>query len=207
MSKKVQFGIKDVTIWPMTEGTDSQTGAVTMTYGDPISVPGTTNLQLDPAGSEPSIFYADDSAYFVPAGKSQGYTGSFDNALIPEAIKTALMSFVKDGNGNLVELEQTEVKYFAFAFSKETNDGDLRFVFFKCCFSNRLSVKGATTTDTQSPETENAPIKIVPTSKKYQLGDYNGSVIGNYSSDDTISTSYDAWFQTPQEPIANPSQG
>ena len=202
MAKKVQFGIKDLTVWPLTEGTDQQTGKPTMTYGSPVSIPGTTKIQLDPAGSEPSIFYADDSAYFVPAGKSQGYTGSFDNAMIPEEIKTALMSYIKDGNNNLVELEQSEIKYFALAFSKETNDGDIRFVFFKCCFSNRLSITGDTTNESQTPETTNAPLKIVPTSKKYTLGGSEVSVIGNYSTDTTTTASYNAWFTTPQEPVA-----
>lgn len=201
MSKVVQFGIKDLTVWPMTESTDSQTGVVSMTYGDPVKIPGTTKIQLDPAGSEPAIFYADDSAYFVPAAKSQGYTGSFDNAMIPEQIKTALMSFIKDANGNLVETDTNEVKYFALAFAKETNDGDLRFVFFKCCFSNRISITGDTTTDTQTPETQNAPLKIVPTAKKYTLGGNSVSVVGNYSSESTLSTSYNAWFTTPQEPV------
>lgn len=207
MAKKVQFGIKDLTVWPLTEGTDPQTGKPTMTYGDAVSIPGTTKIQLDPAGSEPTTFYADDSAYFVPGPKSQGYTGSFDNALIPDAIKTSLMNYIKDGNNNLVELEQTEMKYFALAFSKETNDGDIRFVFFKCCFSNRLSITGDTTTDSQTPETQNAPIKIVPTTKKYTLGGVERSVIGNFTTDDTLTASYNAWFTTPQEPIANPSQG
>lgn len=199
--KKVQFGIKDLTVWPMTETVDSQTGETEMTFGSAIAIPGTTKIQLDPAGSEPSIFYADDIAYFVPSAKSQGYTGSFDNAFIQDTIKTALMNYIMDSNNNLVELAESETKYFAMAFSKETNDGDIRFVFFKCCFSNRLSVTGDTTTDVQNPETQNAPLKIVPTTQKFTLGGKDRSVIGNYTTDTTLTASYNAWFTTPQVPV------
>lgn len=205
--KKVQFGIKDLTVWPMTETVDPQTGKTTMSFGTAIAIPGTTKIQLDPAGSEPSIFYADDIAYFVPGAKSQGYTGSFDNAYIQDTIKTALMSYLKDENGNLVELAETEVKYFAMAFSKETNDGDIRFVFFKCCFSNRISVTGDTTTDVQNPETQNAPLKIVPTTQLFNLGGKERSVVGNYSTDDTAAASFAAWFTTPQVPVGTQQPG
>lgn len=199
MAKKVQFGIKDLTVWPLTE-TQTTSGLV-ISYGTAVSIPGTTKIQLDPAGSEPQPFYADDTTYFVPAGKSQGYTGSFDNALIPDAIKTAFMNYIKDANGNLVELESSETKYFALAFAKETDDSrDMRFVFYKCCFSNRLSVTGDTTTDTTTPETQNASLKIVPTAQKYTLGGVAQSVVSAVTGDETSTASYEAWFTTVQEP-------
>lgn len=200
MAKKVQFGIKDLTVWPLTETMTSS--GLSVSYGNAISIPGTTKIQLDPAGSEPTPFYADDSIYFVPAGKSQGYTGSFDNALIPEKIKTDLMNYVKDANGNLVELESSTDKYFAMAFAKESNDGDIRFVFYKCCFSNRPSVTGDTTTDTTTPETTNAAIKAIPTAKQYTIGGKAQSVISNMTTDATTTASYNAWFTTVQEPVA-----
>lgn len=199
MAKKVQFGIKDLTVWPLTE--TMTTSGLVISYGTAVSIPGTTKIQLDPAGSEPSPFYADDAVYYVPAGKSQGYTGSFDNALIPDAIKTAFMNYIKDANGNLVELESSETKYFALAFAKETDDArDMRFVFYKCCFSNRLSVSGDTTTDTTTPETQNASLKIVPTAQKYTLGGVSQSVVSAVTGDETSTASYEAWFSTVQEP-------
>lgn len=197
MAKKVQFGVKDLTVWALTETTT--TTGITVSYGDAIAIPGTVKIQLDPAGSDATPFYADDSTYWITNGKNQGYTGSFDNALIPEKIRTDLMNYIKDSNNNLVEIDESDTKYFGMAFSKESNDGDIRFVFYKCAFG-RLSVNGDTTTDTQSPETETASVTIVPLSKKYTLGGKERTVISNMTSDSTTTASFSAWFTTPQLP-------
>ena len=41
---KVKFGLKNVHVFPMTEQTDSETGAITMSYGSAIAIPGAVNL-------------------------------------------------------------------------------------------------------------------------------------------------------------------
>lgn len=197
MSKKVQFGIKDLTIWKLTE-TVTTTGT-TIAYGDATSIPGTTKMDLSPNGSDPSTFYADDSSYWVTAGKSSGYTGSFDNALIADAVKTTFMNYVTDANNNVVELADNETVFFAMAFAKETNDGDVRYLFPKCTFG-RLSVKGDTTTDSITPEVENAPITVLPSTLEYTLGGKKGHVCSVKSSDTTTTASFEAWFTTPQLP-------
>lgn len=199
MSKKVQFGIKDVTVWPITEGVDSQTQEPTLTFGTKISVPGTTKLTLDSDASDATTFYADDIAYYITPGKNNGRTGSIDNAFIPEEVMTSLMDFVVDANGNIVELVNSSTKYFAMAFSKETNDGDIRFIYYKCAFG-KLPVSGDTTTDSATPETTTVNIKIVPPTKQYTVGGVKQSVLGIRTGATTSSASYNAWFTTPQEP-------
>lgn len=197
MSKKVQFGIKDITVWELTETTT--TTGISMSYGTAIAIPGTTKMDLSPNGSDPTPFYADDVEYYVTAGKSGGYTGSFDNALINEAIKTKFMNYVTDANGNVVEVSDSETKYFAMAFAKESNDGDIRFLLPKCSFG-RLSIKGDTTTDTITPETETVGITVVPTTKKFTLGGKAYQVCSVVTGENTTTASYNAWFTTPQLP-------
>lgn len=197
MSKKVQFGIKDITLWALTE--EVTTTGVTMTYGDAIPLSGTTKIDLSPNGSDPTPFYADDVQYYVTAGKSSGFTGSFDNALITEAIKTTFLNYVTDSNGNIVELADSETKYFAMAFAKESNDGDIRFLLPKCSFG-RLGIKGDTTTDTVTPETENLGITAVPTTKKFTISGEEYQICSVVTGENTTTASFNAWFTTPQLP-------
>lgn len=199
MSKKVQFGIKDVTVWPITEDVDPQTQEATLEFGTKIAIPGTTKLTLDSDASDASTFYADDIAYYITPGKNNGRTGSLENAFIPEDVMTALMDFIQDENGNLVELVNSQTKYFAMAFSKETNDGDIRFIYYKCAFG-KLPVSGDTTTDQVTPEVTAVDLKVVPPTKQFTLNGVKQPVLGIRTGANTTQASYNAWFTTPQLP-------
>ena len=206
MAKKVQFGIKDVCVWPVTEGTDSTTQEPTISFGTKIAIPGTTKLTLDSDASDASYFYADDMAYYIIPGKNNGRSGTIENALIPEEVMTALMDYIADENGNLVELVNSQTTYFAMAFSKETNDGDIRFVYYKCAFG-KLPVSGDTTTDQATPETTAVGIKIVPPNKQFTLGGVKQPVLGNRTGASTTTASWNAWFTTPQLPAEAQGEG
>lgn len=201
---KVKFGLKNVNVFPLTETTSEQTGAVTMSYGTGIKVPGAVNLTLDVDESEPEKFYADDGVYYVPAGASSGYTGNLEVAVIPDEVKLALMAFIKDASGVIVELAEAITKQFGMTFEISTDEKARRLIYYKCQFG-RPSLAAATNTDTKTPQTDTAPITVLPTSRLFNLGGEERAVISGYTNAETDTTVYNNWHTTPHLPSATPA--
>lgn len=198
---KVKFGLKNVHVFPLTETTDPETSVVTMSYGSAIRVPGAVNLTLDVDETEPEKFYADDGVYYVPAGASSGYTGNLEVAVIPDEVKLALMAFIKDAAGVIVELAEAVTKLFGMTFEISTDEKARRLIYYKCQFG-RPSLTASTNTDTKTPQTDTAPITVLPTTKTFSLGGEERTVISGYTTAETDSSVYDSWHTTPHLPSA-----
>lgn len=196
---KVKFGLKNVNVFPLTETTNPETQAITMTYERRIPVPGAVNLTLDVDETEPEKFFADDGVYYVPAGASSGYTGNLEVAVIPDEVKLALMPFIKDAANVIVELAEAITKQFGMTFEIATDEKARRLVYYKCQFG-RPSLTAATNTDTKTPQTDTAPLTVLPTSQLFNLGGEDKSVISGYSTADTDTEVYNAWHTTPHLP-------
>ena len=203
---KVKFGLKNVNVFPLTETTSEQTGAVTMSYGTGIKVPGAVNLTLNVDESEPEKFYADDGVYYVPAGASSGYKGNLEVAVIPDEVKLALMAFIKDASGVIVELAEAITKQFGMTFEISTDEKARRLIYYKCQFG-RPSLATATNKDTKTPQTDTAPITVLPTSQLFNLGGEERAVISGYTNAETDSTVYNNWHTTPHLPSATRAPG
>ena len=115
MANKIKYGLKNVYYSKIT------TVGTTVSYGTPVSVPGAVALSISPIG-DTTTFYADDSAYYV-ANANNGYEGSLEIALIPDAFKKDILGYLEDSNGALVEDSAAVGGNFAlmFEFSGDAN--------------------------------------------------------------------------------------
>lgn len=156
-ANKVHFGVKNATIWPITETVDAQ-GNVTTTYGNAVKWPGSVGIDLQAQGSQEN-FYADDSVYYV-ISNTNFYQGDFESASVPDAVKTAIYGDVVDTNGALVEVQDAPTKYFAFGFETAGDQGGHRTVFYKCS-ATRPSLGGNTKTDSSEPQTQTVTITAI----------------------------------------------
>lgn len=199
---KVKFGLKNVHVFPMTETTDQSTGTITMSYSSPIAIPGAVNLSLDVSEDTPEPFYADDGVYYVPAGASSGYSGNLEVALMPDEVKLALMTFIKDAAEVMIELKEATAKLFGMTFEIASDDKARKLVYYKCQFG-RINLSASTNTSSKTPATDTAPITVLPTSELFDLGDGNAiSVVSGYSTPDTDSAVYSNWHSSIHTPTA-----
>ena len=79
---KVKFGLKNVHIAVMTDGTSAP-------YAKPIKFPGAKSLSLEAQG-DINKFYADDIVYYQTAANN-GYEGDLEMALFTDEIRTAVL--------------------------------------------------------------------------------------------------------------------
>lgn len=149
MAKKVQFGLDDVVVAPITAETSS-----TITYGEVFSIPGAVNLTLDQVG-ENTPFYADNTVYFN-SSSNQGYSGTLEMALFNEDFYTKILGMTKDNNGALIENVDDTIKSFALGF-RISGDTDTKFWFYKVS-AQRPSVSSATIETSKTPQTQSINI-------------------------------------------------
>ena len=202
---KVQFGLSHVHFFVLTETTDSTTGEVSMSYGSAIACPGAVNLTLDVQDNETEPFYADDGIYYMPAQRSGGYSGTLEVALIPDALKLALMNYREDADSAMIEVAESKTVYCGFTFEIDNDEKARRLVYYKAQLGTP-SVNAATTEGSKTPTTETLPITVLPTNEKFTFGTGNDaeeiSVVSGYSTPDTDATVYSTWHTTPHLPEA-----
>ena len=196
---KVKFGLSNVHFFVLTETTDPQTSEITMSYGAAIACPGAVNLTLDVADTESEPFYADDGVYYLPPAQPGGYTGTLEVALIPDALKLALMAYKKDTDDVMVEVGETKNVYAAFTFEVDNDEKARRLVYYKASLG-QPSVSAATTEATKTPTTETIPLTVIPTAKKFTFGNDELTVISGYSTPETDATVYSSWHTAPHLP-------
>lgn len=201
---KVQFGLSEIHLFPLTESTDSSTGVVTATYGTAVAFPGAVNLSLSVESEDPDPFYADDGIYYQPAAVSKGYTGTLEVALLPASIKTAFLNFIEDEDETIIELGSGEKKFFGMTCEKQTDTGTIKKVFYKCSFGIP-EFSAATIEDSKSPATESVPITIIPTAKKYTYSPSTGvsvstTVVSGTADETSDATVYANWHTSIHEP-------
>lgn len=154
MAKKVQYGLDEVYIAPITYGADNS-----ITYGTPFAIPGAVNLTLDQAG-DTTDFYADNVKYFTSSA-NQGYSGSLEMALFTEKFKTDILGMTKDTNGVIVENADDVVKDFALGFRFSGDSAKTRYWTYVVS-AQRPSVSGATIDASKTPQTQTINITATP---------------------------------------------
>lgn len=155
MPNKIKYGLKNVyySVIADTEGT--------ITYGAPARLPGGVNLTLDPRG-ERSEFFADDSLYFT-AETNQGYEGSLEIALVPDAFRKDVLGYKEDANQALFEDANVLPKPIALMFEFSGDANATRHVMYNVTVS-RPNVSGATKTANIEVQTESFDITAAPAS-------------------------------------------
>ena len=164
MAKKVQFGLSEVHIAPISEVTSSG-----YTYGTVFAIPGAVNLTLDPEGEE-NAFYADNIKYFNTFA-NQGYTGSLEMALLSDDFREKILKEAVDTNGAHIEEADVTPNGFALGFQIEGDSNIGRRYWYYNVSAARPSTTGATTETSITPQTETLNITAAPrsTDKKVRV--------------------------------------
>jgi len=179
MANKVTYGLSNVYLALLTD-------EATPTYDTPVAIPGAVNLTMTPEGGQ-STFYADNIAYHV-VNTNNGYTGSLEAALIPDAVLEDILGWEVDENGVLQEVSDAVPTPFALLCQFQGDDANRRVTFYKCTAS-RPAVNAATTTETADPQTGTLDVTITPI-----LIDEYMVVKGTLEYSAGVATEYNAWF-------------
>lgn len=150
MSNKVRYGLTNVHI-AFLDDEDA--------YETPVRVYGAVGLTMEPAGEE-TKFAADNDGNYFNRKKRNGYTGSLETALFPDAIKARMLGDRIDANGNYVEDADGTPRDFALLGQVEGDDANRRFVYYQCTAS-RPSNAASTAGDTITPDTETCDLVAV----------------------------------------------
>lgn len=187
---KVKYGLKNVYYAIAT--IDASTN--TATYGNPVQWLGAVNLSMDAQGDE-TKFRADNIDYWIGTANN-GYSGTFESALIPDDFKESVLGFIKDGNNVLIEDANAPTVHFALTFQFEGDDKATRHVLYNVTCA-RPSIVGATTEQTIEPQTETVNFTAIP----IHNATLNADIV-KASCSETQSTQYAAWNTTIYSPTA-----
>lgn len=197
MANKVKFGLKNVHYALVTETVG--TSGTTTTYGTPKSWPGAVNLSLDPAGTDDENFDADDVAYYVVQGENQGYTGTFESALVPDDVETEVLGKHTDDDGVIYEKKDDVRKFIALLFEIDGDEKARRYALYKVLLSrNALTAATKVTNGSNMPQTDTANFTATPRPD-------DGLVMSKTGTAST--TSYEGWFNAVYVPVVSGGEG
>lgn len=185
---KVKFNICNVHYAPITKAEDG-----TVTFENPVAMPGAVSISLDPTG-EPESFYADGVEYYV-INNNQGYDGDLELAMIPESFRTDILKEEQDANKVLVENSNSETGSFALLFEFDGDVRKIRHVLYNCSAS-RPSIESKTNEDEKEVQTETLTVKARPLASGY---------VKAKTGDSTTETVYNNWYKSVYEPQSAPA--
>lgn len=193
-SNKVKYGLKNVHYAVVTETTVD--GVTTSSYATPVAWNGAVHLEASPTSDDNTVFRADDSDYYIVSGSSKGFSGSFECALVPEGVETAIFDAKTDDNGVIVEYSTDEVKYVALLFEINGDTSGRRYMLPKVLFSRPPLSADTTGTDGDTPQTVTLSLTASP------RPDDNLARI--HTGDTTDATTYNKWFTEVYVPTFTP---
>ena len=115
------------------------------TYDDPVHVPGTVNITLDPEG-ETTTKAADNRSYYVTTS-NKGYTGSTETVGWPDSVLAKALGQYIDKHGGIVETGSDRPTPFALGGEIDGDPLQRRFWFYKTTLG-RTSMNAQTVEDT-----------------------------------------------------------
>lgn len=164
MANKVQFGLSQVHIAPITIQNDG-----TLSYGTIFSMEGAVNLSLDASGDQ-ADFAADNNARYFTDFANNGYSGTLEMAKITDDFRTKILGQTMDSNGAIVESGNDTIKQFALGFQIDGDESNTRFWYYNC-IASRPANASATTDTSRTPQTETLNITAMqrPTDQKTRV--------------------------------------
>ena len=190
MANKIKYGIKNVYYAVATLAANNSA-----TYDTPVALPGAVSLTLDPEGDN-NIFYVDNIAYYTSYANN-GYSGSLELALIPDAFRKDVLGEIDDNKDVLVEEQSAPSVHFALMFQFEGDEKATRHVMYNCVAS-RPTTNGSTKESSIEPQTETINLTVTSV--------YNAAldkdIVKARTSDSTDTTTYTGWFTAVYAPTA-----
>lgn len=191
---KVKFGLKNAHFANFTIGESGE-----VTFDDPVKLPGSVELSLEPTG-DMIKFYADDMLYYS-APNNQGYEGTLTIARITDAFaQNCLGEIIDPVSKTLVEDADAKPKAFALLFEFDGDKSATRHVVYNCQ-ANRPTVAGATKTDSTEPNTAELSFSSTP----MEVG--GKRIVKTRTSKDTPAETFNSWYQTVFVPTFEESTG
>ncbi|WP_124061633.1 major tail protein [Gordonibacter sp. Marseille-P4307] len=145
---KVQYGLSNVHV-AFAKGDG---------YDAPIHVPGAVQLTADPEGGE-KVFYADNTTYYV-VNKKDGYKGSLELALFPEAVRARMLGDYIDASGHYVEDANGKPEHFALLAQVEGDVSERGICYFDVVAARPKSENKTAEGDVEV-QTESADISML----------------------------------------------
>lgn len=186
---KVRFGLKNVYYAVLTE-------SATNAWATPVHVAGAVSLTLDDASSS-NPFYADNITYYRTFANN-GYTGSLEMALIPEAMLADIWGIEEDSTSKVIyEKTGIQPKPFALLFEVDGDQDSELNVLYRVLPTSKPNAGSSTIEDSPSPITQTFNIEALPlvTGAESQLG-----LIKARTAEDTPAATRTAWFTSVHVP-------
>lgn len=183
---KVNFGVKNVTLFPVND-----TGTA-ITYEEAVKWPGAVSIELDPNGDMIEL-YADDMLYYL-AQNNQGYNGKLEMVSIQSKIAQLILGEEVDKAGFQTETTRAKPGAVGMAFEFDGDVKATRHLLFNVQFS-RPNVAGDTKTDKVDPKTSELEFKATPNPYTDQ--------VKTKSTPAMAAELYEAWYTTPQIPTTD----
>lgn len=195
MANKIKFGLKNVYY-----AVASELGGV-VSYASPVAWPGAVSLALSPVGDNVD-FVADDIEYFLSAGNN-GYDGTLESALIPDAFKVSCLGESLDSKNVQFETSTAQPVPFALLFEVQGDVTATKHVLYKC-IASRANIEGAATTNKE----------VKTDSLSFSARYYEGGYVHAQTRPETTAATVNAWTTAVQTfatklatPIATPAAG
>lgn len=193
MANKVQFGLKNFNVAPLTFTTNaSYPMAKIPSFGSYTNIPGAVSISITPEG-ETTNFYADDMLYYF-SELNNGYSGTIELAYLRPTDYVLLWGETNDDDVLVEAADKTDSKHFAIAFEFMNDQAHTRYVFYDVTFE-RPAINGSTTTETKEPQTSTLNFRAVPLPPGIVSG---GLAVRAFKTDTstagTPDTIYTGWF-------------
>lgn len=188
MSNKVTYGLEKVHIAFRSADVGGEPA-----WETPEEVPGAVRYTPTAQGQE-SIFYADNSPYFVVTANN-GYAAELEMANVPDAMKAEMLGWEIDTNGMLVELSDGVPKEFALLGQVLGDVRNRRFAKYSC-LASRPEKEHNTKGETIEPKTDVLKLTVMPIEI-----DGRRIVQGDMELSDTNATAYNAFFGAVYKPV------
>ena len=183
---KVRFGLKNVYYSLLTEGSSN-------TFATPVAVPGAVSMTLDSNVANGS-FYADNITYYKTFSNN-GYTGTLEMAMIPEAMLKDVFGMTVGSDKILYEASGVNPKPFALMFQIEGDQQAELNVLYKVVPTSKPTAGSQTVEESVEPVTQSFDFEALPltTGVTAQQG-----LIKGRTTTETATAVRSAWFSTVQ---------
>ena len=151
----IKYGIKNITIFPITGIDTTKTDGTAYTYGTPFKVPGTQQISLSANWANNTV-YADDIAYAEQTA-NLGYDGNWQNVQLTEEFEEKILG---DVNGQ--ENADVTITPFgmAFQFAGDKNNG--RVFLYHVDLTKRPDLVFNTKTNSLSVDSDTISLNVKP---------------------------------------------